>query len=134
MIASELQASLYKVQKRYVSMALIAAFICSGGLVAMGFSPLGKGLAAGTLFSVLNFWLMAKALPARIGHGRVKTFIISISSIYGRYALLAIPLILAIKLPQISVSTVALGLFAVPLTILAENMWRQWRQSQEGGI
>lgn len=102
--------------------------------MAMGFAPLGKGLLAGTLFSALNFWLMAKALPSRLGHGRGKTFFLSITSIYGRYALMALPLILAVKLPYLAVSTVAIGLFAVPLVIVGERIWRQWRRSHEVGF
>ena len=134
MIGAEHQASIYKVQKRYASMALIAAVIGGGGLMVAGLVPLGKGLLAGTIFSVLNFWLMARALPYRLGHGRAKTFFLSITSIYGRYALMAVPLILAVKLPHLSVSTVAIGLFAVPLMILGERIWHQWRRSQEVGI
>jgi hypothetical protein len=100
----------------------------------MGFAPLGKGLVAGALFSVLNFWLMAKALHSRLGHGRAKTVILSIASIYGRLAVMALPLILAAKLPQLAVSTVAIGLFAVPLIIFGEHIWQQWRRSQEAGF
>jgi len=131
---SELQASIYHVQKRYVSMALIAAIIGGGGLIALGFASLGKGLVAGTLFSALNFWLMAKALPSRLGHGRAKTFFLSITSIYARYALMALPLILAVKLPHLALSTVVIGLFAVQLIILGERIWQQWRRSHEVGI
>ncbi len=134
MIASELRASLYDVQKRYATMALIAAIIGGGGLMVAGYAPLGKGLLAGTLFSVLNFWLMAKALPHRLGHGRAKTFFLSITSIYGRYAFMALPLILAVKLPHLAISTVVLGLFAVPLMILGERIWQQWRRSHGVGI
>lgn len=99
----------------------------------MGFAPLGKGLAAGALFSALNFWLMAKALPSRLGHGRAKTFMLSITSIYARYALMALPLILAVKLPHLAVSTVAIGLFTVPLIVIGERIWQQWRRSHEVG-
>ena len=134
MTTSEIRASISDVQKRYVSMALISGIICGGGLVAMGFAPLGKGLLAGTLFSVLNFWLMARALPSRLGHGRARTFFLSITSIYGRYALMALPLILAVKLPYLAVSTVAIGLFAVPLVIVGERIWQQWRRSHEVGF
>lgn len=134
MTVSELQTSIHGVQKRYVSLTLIAAIIGGGGLIALGFAPLGKGLLAGSLFSALNFWLMAKTLPSRLGHGRAKTFLVSITSIYGRYALMALPLILAVKLPQLAVSTVAIGLFAVQLVILGERIFQQWRRSHEVGF
>ncbi len=129
MTVSELQASIDTVQKRYASMALIAAVIGGAGFIVMGYAPLGKGLLAGTLFSVLNFWLMAKALPSRLGRGRARTFLLSITSICGRYALMALPLILAVKLPHLAVSTVVIGLFAVQLVILGERIWQQWRRA-----
>jgi hypothetical protein len=129
--ASELRRSTDKVQKHYASLALIAAIVLGGSLILLGYAPLGKGLIAGTLFSAINFWLMARGLPARLGHGRAKTFIISLTSIYGRFAVMALPLIIAVKHPQIAVSTVAIGLFAVPLVILAEHLWHQWRCSHE---
>ena len=114
-------------------MALIAAIIGGAGLMVAGYVPLGKGLLAGTLFSILNFWLIAKALPHRLGHGRSKTFLLSITSIYGRYALMALPLIIAVKIPHIAISTVVIGLFAVPLMILGERVWQQWRRSNGVG-
>ena len=134
MIGSDWRTSIHKVQKRYASMALIAAIIGGAALMALGLAPLGKGLLAGTLFSVFNFWLMAKTLPHRLGHGRAKSFILSITSIYGRYALMAVPLVLAVKLPYLALSTVAIGLFAVQIVILGERIWQQWRQSQEVGF
>lgn len=131
MIASELQQSINSVRKHYVSKALVGAVVIGAGLLLLGYTPQAKGLIAGTLFSTLNFWLMAKALPARLGHGRSKTIIISLTSIYGRFALMALPLIFAAKHPQVAVSTVAIGLFAIPLVILSDHLWQQWRHCRE---
>lgn len=120
--------------KRYAKVALIAAIVTGGALIVLGYAPLGKGLVLGALFSIINFWLMALALPYRMGHGRGKSILVSLTSIYCRFALMAVPLIFAIKHPQVAVSTVAMGLFMIPLTILGEHLWVRWRHSEKVGI
>ena len=111
-----------KTLQRYCIIALTIA-VCVGGLLMfIGFRPIGKGLILGTLFSVLNFILMATALPLRTGLKRRKSFFFSLGSVYVRYALLAVPLILAIKQDLIAVSTVAVGLFMVQIAILGDQL------------
>lgn len=134
MIASETDKSLIAVQKRYASMTFIGAMSLGGTLIILGFAPLGKGLILGALFSIVNFALMAIALPYRLGSNRSHSFWVSLTSICCRFAIMAIPLTVAIKYPHIAVSTVALGLFAVPLCIIGERMWMQWRHPEEVGI
>jgi uncharacterized membrane protein YadS len=115
-------------------MALIAALVLGGGLIITGYTSLGKGLILGSLFSVLNFLLMALVIPYHVGHGRGKSFLIPLTSICGRFALMAIPLIYSVKHSQIAVSTVAIGLFIIPISILGEQLWERWRHSEEVGI
>lgn len=116
-----------KTLQRYCSLALIMAVTVGGAMMLIGFRPIGKGLILGALFSVLNFILMATALPMRIGLGRGKAFFFSLGSIYLRYALLAIPLALSFKLDPIAVSTVAVGLFMVQIAILGDHLWARLR-------
>lgn len=132
-MALDSRNSMVMVQRRYASIALAAAVFLGGALIFLGFAPLGKGLILGSLFSVLNFILMALILPYRVGHGKGKSFLLSLVSIYGRYAVMAIPLILALKHPQIAVSAVALGLFMIPLAIVGEQLWVRWRHCEEVG-
>jgi hypothetical protein len=113
--------------QRYCTMALTIA-VCAGGLLMIiGLRPIGKGLILGSLFSVLNFILMSTALPLRVGLKRRKSFLFSLGSVYVRYALLAVPLILAIKQDLIAVSTVAAGLFMVQIAILGDQLWDRLR-------
>lgn len=115
-------------------MSLFGAVGIGGTLIILGFEPLGKGLILGALFSIVNFALMAIALPYRLGLSRRRSFWVSLTSIYCRFAIMAIPLIIGVKLPQVAVSTVAAGLFMVPLCIFGERMWMRWRHPEEVGI
>lgn len=99
----------------------------------LGYPGLGKGLILGALFSVLNFILMAIALPLRLGKGRGKSLLISLSSIYLRYAILAVPLIWALKHETIAISTAAAGLFMVQVAIVGDHLMTRLRNPLETG-
>lgn len=97
--------------------ALMSAFLLFAGQTAIA-----KGLLLGTCFSVLNFILMGIISPVTLGQTRRKASMIAFCSIIARYALLAIPLILAVKSPSLAFVGVAVGLFAVQIEILLEHM------------
>lgn len=126
-------ATMRSTRQRYCTMALIMAISAGAALMLAGYPALGKGLILGALFSVLNFILIAATLPKRLGKSRGKTFLFSIFSIYLRYAILAIPLVLAIKQEAFAVSTAAAGLFIVQLAILGDHLLARWRHALEAG-
>ena len=70
---------------------------------------------------ILNFILMGETLPLRIGKSKGKTFIISLGSIYFRYIILAVPLIMAIKLEQFNLFSTIAGIFMIQFVILADH-------------
>ncbi len=107
------------------------ALVAGAGLMLSGYVALGKGILLGAIFGVLNFILMGLALPMRLGKSRAKSIFLSLSSICVRYAILSIPLIWALKADTIAVSTTAVGLFMVQITILGDHLWRQWRNPVE---
>ncbi|MGD9081999.1 MAG: ATP synthase subunit I [Desulfobacterales bacterium] len=110
-------------QKKYCS-AAIAVAISSGLLfILAGQKPIGKALILGTVFSIVNFILIGETLPLRIGKSKGKTFFISLGSIYFRYIILAIPLIMAIKLEQLNLFAVIFGIFLVQLIIIADHFY-----------
>lgn len=111
-------------QALYGRRALIAAILFAFLLLLLGFKPMGKGLVLGTLFSILNFILIGQALPRQLGHARGKTIAIALCSIGGRFTLMAIPLILAIKMDALNLPATIFGLFMVQAVILAEQSWR----------
>ena len=98
--------------------AIIAAFI----LILAGLKPVAKGLILGTIFSVINFVLIGQTLPLRLSHTKRKTFFLSIGSIFFRYALMAVPLILAVKFEQFHLPAAILGIFMIQLVILADYL------------
>ena len=109
--------------RRYCSIALIAAVAVGGALILLDQRLMGKGLIIGTLFSVINFFLMATALPMRVGLGRKKAFFFSLGSIHLRLALMAIPLVISFKYDLFVISAVAVGLFMVQIAWGRTRYW-----------
>jgi len=112
--------SIRQTQKKYCTRAITAAIFAGFLLILAGQKPVGKGLILGTFFSILNFILMGQPLPLRIGKSKGKTFMLALGSIYFRYIILAVPLILAIKLEQFNLFAVIFGIFLVQIVILAD--------------
>lgn len=118
---------LRQVQQRYCALALTWTVAFSVVFFLLGYRPLGKGLLLGAVFSILNFILMAATLPLRVGTSRNKSTLVALGSIAVRYALLAIPLVWAIKHEQFAVTTTAAGLFMIQFAILSDHMWGRLR-------
>ena len=92
--------SVKQTQKRYGSRAIWIAIAVGFGFFLAGYKPMGKGLVLGTIFSIINFVLIGRALPLRIGYSKGKTFFLSLGSIFFRYILMAVPIIVADKYEQ----------------------------------
>jgi hypothetical protein len=112
---------LRQTRNRYCKRALAAAVVVGVLTLLAGQKAMGKGLVLGTLFSIANFSIMAYLLPANFSNSRMKTFFTAFLSIGGRYALMAVPLILALTLERFSWPATVVGLFMVQLVILAEH-------------
>lgn len=113
--------ALRQTQKKYGSRAMMAAIFTGLFLILGGNTDWGKGLILGALFSVINFVLIGETLPLRMGKSKGKTFFVALGSIFLRYALMAIPLIMAIKFEQFNLFTVIIGVFMIQLVILADH-------------
>ena len=109
-------------QKKYGSRAIWIAIIVGLCLFLADQKPVGKGIILGALFSVANFILIGKALPLRIGESKRKTFFLSLGSIFFRYALMALPVIVAIKFEQFNLVAAIVGLFMIQFVILADHL------------
>jgi hypothetical protein len=109
-------------QKKYGGRAMTVAIILAMGLIVMGEKTAGKGLVLGTLFSVINFVLLGRTLPRILGRAKRATLLISLGSRLFRYALLTIPVILAIKLDLFNLAAVLIGIFMVQLMILLDYL------------
>ncbi len=109
-------------QKKYASRALILSIIVGLFFILMGQKSIGKGLVLGTVFSVLNFILMGQSIRWKLGRSKAKTLSIAMGSIFFRYLLLAIPLIVAIRFEQFNLVAAVLGIFMIQLVILADHI------------
>ncbi len=114
--------SVSQTQKKYGSRAMVAAIVVAFILILAGLKPAGKGLVLGTIFSVINFVLIGQTIPFRLSQTKRKTLFISLGSIIFRYALMAIPLIVAVKFEQIDLPAAVLGIFMIQLVILADHL------------
>jgi len=115
--------SLRQTQKKYCSRAITAAIFAGLFLILVGQKPVGKGLILGTVFSIVNFILMAQMLPHRLGKSKNRTFLFSFGSIVLRYFLLAVPLIIAIKFDQYNFIAVVFGIFMIQFVILVDHLF-----------
>jgi hypothetical protein len=115
--------SVSQTQKKYGSRAMIVAIVIALMLILIDMKPVGKGLVLGTIFSVINFVLIGQTLPMRLSKSKRGAFLISLTSIVFRYAILAIPLVVAAKFEQFELAAAILGIFMVQLIILAEGLF-----------
>lgn len=83
--------------------------------------PVGKGLILGTIFSAANFIIMGETLPGKISGSRRRASIFSGIHLIIRYAILAVPLVFAVKLETLSLAATIIGLFMIQIMILAEQ-------------
>jgi hypothetical protein len=116
--------SIRETQKKYGTRTMAVAIIIGLLFILTGYKPVGKGLVLGALFSVVNFVLMGETLPFKLGKSGAKTFFITIGSLIFRYAVLAVPLIVAIKLEQFNLLAVIIGVFMVQVTIMGDHLYK----------
>ena len=109
-------------QKKYCSRAMLAAIFVGLVFILTDQSAVGKGLILGTFFSIINFILLGEAIPLKAGKSRGKSFFFSLGSIMFRFALMAIPLIIAIKSIKFNLFAVIGGIFMVQIIILADHI------------
>ena len=114
--------SIRETQKKYCTGAITIAIFIGLFFILAGQKPIGKGLILGTIFSIINFIIMGEILPLRIGKSKNKAFLFSIGSIFFRYILLAVPMIIAVKFEQYNFISVIVGIFMIQLFILADHL------------
>ena len=113
--------SIRQTQKKYCSTAIMVAIFAGLFFIAGDQSAVGKGLILGTVFSIVNFILIGEMIPHKIGKTKGKTFGLSLGSIFFRYFLMAVPIIMAVKLDQFHLVSVIAGIFMVQLMILGDH-------------
>lgn len=111
-----------EIQKKYCSRAMMFSLAAAGILILLGLKPEAKGLVLGTIFSIFNFVLMGLALPMRLNADRKKGFLLSLGSIWFRYTILAIPLLIAFFSESFSFFGAAAGLLMIQFIILVHHL------------
>lgn len=109
-------------QRQLARKAFGASVVVAVLLFAVGYKPAARGLLLGSLFSVFNFVIMAQVLPRQVGYARRKATAFAFGSVLVRFGLMALPLIIAFKFDSFNWITAAVGLFAVPLAILIDQV------------
>ena len=97
-------------------------FAVFGGLffILLGLKPFGKGIILGSIFSIINFILMGETITLKIGASKKRSAMLSSLTIFLRYVILAIPLIISLKFKQFDFIAVIIGIFMVQIAILSE--------------
>ena len=113
--ADNSQKEVNQVQRRICSWASIIAIVVAVFFVVFQEKAIARGILMGTLFSVINFMLLGRSIPLALGQKRTKAGVIGLVSILGRYTLLAIPMVIAIKSTSIDFVAVAVGIFAIQI-------------------
>ena len=123
--------SVKQTQKRYGSRAIWIAIAIALCFVLSGQKDVAKGLILGTVFSVINFILIGQTLPLQIGKSKRKTFLLSLGSIFCRYVLLAVPVLVAVKFADFDLVAAILGLFMIQIVILADHILKLYSSKRE---
>jgi len=125
---------LKQLQKRYCSRAMALAIAGALIFIIFGYNPLGRGLVLGTLFSIINFILMGQSIQARMGKTQARTTFLALVSVFFRFALMAVPIVVAVKFESYHIVTAVIGLFMVQIVLFAENIKNLvWNKSTATG-
>ncbi len=116
----ETDPTVLEMQKKYGSRALVLAIGAGLFFLALGQKGICRGLVLGGVFSAVNFALMGQAMRFRLSDNRKAATRRSLFSLLLRYALLAIPLVLAVQSDRFNFPATAVGLFMVQLVIMIE--------------
>ncbi len=110
-----------KIQWRYCFQALLVAVIAAIVCIILGQKTIAKGLLLGAIFSTINFNIMAKLNPLKLGKSKYKAGSFASISIFLRLGILSIPLVFSIKSASINFFAVVIGLFFVQLMIMLDH-------------
>ena len=102
---------------------MILALVVGLIFILVGEKAVGKGFVLGALFSIINFMVMGKFIPMKLGKSRTRASFIASISLIIRYALLAIPLLISYRADALNFFGVMAGLFVIQLSILIDHLF-----------
>jgi hypothetical protein len=111
-----------KFKKTVIAQMLITALIAAAVALALGYKPIAKGLVLGSLFSLLNFLIMFRHAPGRLGKDRRSATTFSAASLFFRLCLLGVPVYLAVTHEAFQLAATVIGIFNLQITILVYGL------------
>ncbi len=112
------------IKKKYSGRAFFLSVILGLCFILMGEKSVCRGVILGSIFSVVNFFLLSRTLRSRIEKSKDVAVPLVMTNIAVRYLFMALPLFLSLKFDRFSIFGVAIGLFTVQLTILFDHLPR----------
>ena len=109
-----------EVKKRICIKVLILTLVVAVFFFILNERTIVKGLALGSLFSIINFLLLGESIPLALGHTRVKAGVIGLTSMVIRFLVLTFPLLVGLKSPSFNFAAVVAGIFSVQIVTLVE--------------
>lgn len=107
-----------RAQRNICLWALTCGLVSALLFMAFREESIGKGLLLGTCFSIVNFLLMGISVSMVIGQSRPKASLFGLASILTRYAILAVPMIVAVRSVSFNFIAVVVGIFTVQIVTL----------------
>ncbi|MBN2125413.1 MAG: ATP synthase subunit I [Deltaproteobacteria bacterium] len=108
-------------QRRICSWTMTSVLVAAVLFIFFQEKAIAKGLVLGAVFSVINFLLLGKTLPMTLGRSRARAGLIGFASILTRYAILAIPMVIAVRSVSFNFVAVVVGIFAVQIVTLLDQ-------------
>ncbi|MFH1981150.1 MAG: hypothetical protein ABIL58_04860 [Pseudomonadota bacterium] len=119
-----------QLQIRYSTGALSLAAVLGVGCLLAGWPAAGKGIVLGTVFSAANFILMGEGVALKFATGGGSSLIAFLMMI-GRYILLALPIIVAIKQPAFDLPATVAGVFMVQACIIIDAFRKTLKERRQ---
>lgn len=111
--------NLNRYKKAILFQMLITALAVAAVLIIFGQTGSAKGFVLGSLFSLINFHIMARTMTRRLGKSRNKASLEGGAGMLLRMAVLAIPIFLAFKYPaKYNLIWSIIGIFNLQISIL----------------
>jgi hypothetical protein len=111
-----------QLQQRVVAVVFTVSAASGIGLIAVGQPRIGEGLILGSLFSIANFIILSQSIQRQMRRGPKSARRLAAMSRAGRYLLLALPVLTALKVDDFDLPATVAGVFMVQLTILASSV------------
>lgn len=110
-------------KKTIVFQILVTAVLVSAAAVFLGFVSVAKGFALGSIFSLVNFLIMAQQAPKRLGKKTGRAGWENFLSLLLRLTVLGLPLFLAIRFSAFNLIATVIGIFNLQFSILLYGLF-----------